>query len=303
MMVVYAKLEFMHILNKEKFKSFKCSAMEEACGCFYVTLTALCYQPSRALKKFFALKVLQVVALTLSVTFIYSQRRLILYRRDVLGSLTDNYKFWVSVTMSFVIILEPLVKFRYYGNHENLGKQFLDSLKSFRHQVDVTSVYRKMRQRLVVGVACFALFYCFCELGWILCFLDTFQSRMFYLTFLPPTFIIQLKTLQHVMYLMFIETQLRILKCLVKEVNQEASHNQSLKSKAYDRIIRNKLNKIRSMYDNVTEMVENFNSSLGLTQLFMAVCVKLFLIGDFYWVALIFLHFKTEPLATYGRRG
>jgi hypothetical protein len=75
-------------------------------------------------------------------------------------------------------------------------------------------------------------------------------------------------------------------------LNQEIINNQKLKSKAYDSIIRVKYTKIISMHGSVVKIIENFNSSLGLSQIAILIAQKYYLVNDYYWIA--FVSFLSE---------
>jgi 7tm Chemosensory receptor len=274
--------------------------METACGYYYSAFTFLCFQPQRNMKKFFALRALQTVALTWVVLKLYLNRDNILYQKDFLGSLADVNKLLVAVFVSFIILLEPVIRFRDYQKIEILSEKFCASLKTFRHEIDGDMVFSQMRRNLTVGIAVYVVIFVISECLWISTSLNTSQSQMFYLAFILPVILHQLKTLQHVVFLMFIGAKLKILKFLVREVNQDVTINQDLKSEALNEIIRNKYQKVFCMYENVLESIQKLNSSIGISQLVMLTGCTFYLIGDFYWLAFVTLHKKIELKSTFS---
>lgn len=274
--------------------------MDNAFGCFYSSLTFLCYQPQKNVAKFFAMRILQTATLTMIVLLAYFNRDAILYQKDIFGCLADYNKLLMSFFVSLVILLEPMVRFRDYQEMEILSQKFCASLKSLRHKIDVEFIYSQMRRRLIIGIAFYFLSFMCSELIWILTSLDSSQSRWFYAVFIMPYVIHQLKTLQHVIYLMFIGSEMKILKLLVREVNQDVTLNRELKSKALDKIIHRRYQKVLSMYENVMDTIKKLNSSIGISQLAMLNGARFYLIGDFYWIAFSYLHLRVEAEGSYS---
>lgn len=103
------------------------------------------------------------------------------------------------------------------------------------------------------------------------------QTRLFYLTFLIPTMIMDIKAFQLVFYKKLFSLYLKILKELIGNLRTEVLNNRILKSRVYDTIIRRKLKNIISMHYVIVQMIECFNSSMGLSQLGILLAIKFYL--------------------------
>lgn len=268
----------------------------------YFWLNFFSYQPfGKSLASFIVHKVLTTLAFAVCVILFYVHRDEILYTNDSFGKFADHYKFAISVLVSFVIIVEPLVKCKDYIVMMKLWCSIEDSFKtrlSYRAEADLS--HRKLMRKLKIGLTSFLLFYFFCEFNYFFHSILKQQSRLFYCTFLVPTFIIDLKVFQLVYYMMLITSHLKILVQLIKDLNVEINSNQRLKSKVYDSTIRKKYRQIIATHYSVSRMVERFNSSLGLSQIMILQAINFYLKGDFYWISFVFLHRTVNNWAVYG---
>lgn len=261
----------------------------------------LCYQPFFKKYIFFTCKVLQIILLCVGICQFVIHRDSILYNEDKFGNTADRYKFYVTVFILVTIIFESLLGYKSYDKILKLCLSFEESLKtSFKHQVDISLIYRKIQRKVNFGVLGFILLYVICEAEFLYRSIIFERSRLFYIVFLIPTFIFDLKALQLIFYMTLFESYLKVLRQLVYDLNQDVANNQKLKSKAYDAIIRRKFRKIIGMHSKVLKMVDNFNSSLAISQLSILITIKFYLIGDFYWVSFVFLHRQIRPRAVFG---
>lgn len=268
----------------------------------HFVLNILCFQPFLKKRTFFIVKAVHILLLVSGVILFYIHRDLILYSEDGFGQFADNYRLVVSVLGSFMIVIEPLFRFKNYDEILKLCKNFERAFKeNFKHQFGISSSYRKLHRNLKVGIICFLLFYSLCEFKYFKRSMIHPQTRLFYLSFLVPTIIFNLKAFQILFFMNVFSSYLNILRALLKELNLEVLDNQKLKSKVYDSIIRKRLNKIISMHSTVVQMVENFNSSMGLSQIGILLAFKFYLYGDFYWIAFVTLHSQIRKRAVYSK--
>lgn len=249
-------------------------------------------QPFVTTRRFFILKVMQLALLFVSVAFLCSYRELILYTGDSIGEFMDSYKLLVSVLVVFLITLEPLIRRKNYEAIQHLCGAFETSLnETFKHQVNISANYCKIQYDLKVGAICILLFYCFCEAKYLDFMLENSESFPYLiLTIYIPDFIIFAKAFQLIFYMKVFSSYLRTLKELVRNLNEEIINNQRLKSKVYDSIIRNKFKEIIFLHYEIVKMLENFNSSLGLSQLGVFLAMKFNLKISFYWTLFLVFH-------------
>lgn len=264
-------------------------------------LNSISYQPLRNIKKFFLSKIVQVIAYAAGVYFFQIHQSQILYDEDDFGNMADYYKFIVSALISLIIILEPFFRCKNYFAmvvlHENLEK----SLKNIRHQQNISLTYKRIKRELKSLIVCFMFFYAAYEFVYFARSLIFTKSRLFYFSFLVPTFIINVKTIQLVLNMKLIAGYLDIVCHLIVDLNEEILDNQKLKSRSYDKIIRNKYRQLIAMHDNIVKLVDNYNQSLGISQFAIMLAIKFFLAGDFYWIAFSSLQKKMKVHTVYGK--
>jgi hypothetical protein len=276
--------------------------MKSAFRSTFFLLNIFGYQIFDSRKKFFALKFVQVIVLFVGILLFYNHRDEILYGKDNFGQFADRYRFCVSVFILVVMVLEPLLR---YQNYENIFK-LLESFKNvlgtkFKYQIDVSNYFDKLNRKLKFGVFLFLVTYFACEFAYFIHSLyGDSQSFLFYFSFLVPTILFDIKSFQLVFYMMLFRSQLDILTSLMENLNEEIADNQRLKSKVYDKIIRKKFHQIISMHQQVVEIIDNFNSSIGFSQLGIVLVLKFYLKGDFYWISFVFLHKRINNQSVFG---
>lgn len=260
-----------------------------------------CYQPFFKRLNFFVAKIIQILILISGVTFFYVYRDFILYSEDGFGRFADNYRLFVSVIVTFIIIFESFLRYNDYDAILKFCKLYESILKvNFKHQFDISVTYRRLQRNFKVGSICFLLFCIVCELKYLELSVDKSQTRLFYFAFLMPTILFDIKAFQLVFFISLFSSYLKILRELVRDLNLEVLSNQRIKSNIYDSIIRKKLNKIISMHYIVVQMIDNFNSSMGLSQLGIMLAFKFYLYGDFYWISFVIFHRQIKLRLAYG---
>lgn len=267
-------------------------------------LTAISYQPPLAAAKrriFIAYKLLHIVLFAFAVSVFHRHQRQILYDEDSFGEFADVYRFLVSVFTATIIIAEPFVMCRRYSAMHSCRDLFEKSLrKNFGRQQNIRVVYERVNRKIKAGIVVFILCYIFCELIYFYRSIFHTKSRLFYLSFLVPTFIVDLKILQLVFNMELIASYLKVLRCLTRDLNEEIVHNQKLKSSPYDRIIRKKYRELIAMHYSVVKLVDNHNASLGISQMVIMLAMKFYMTGDFYWIAFSLLQKKMVYHESYG---
>lgn len=260
-----------------------------------------CYQPFFKKRKFFVAKIIQILILISGLTLFYVYRDFILYSKDGFGRFADNYRLFVSVLVIFMIIFESLFRYNDYDAILKFCRLYENILKAnFKHQFDISVTYRRLQRNFKVGSIFFLLFYIVCEFKYLELSFDKSQTRLFYLAFLMPTVLFGIKAFQLVFFISLFSSYLKILRKLMRNLNLEVISNQRIKSNIYDSIIRKKLSKIISMHYFVVKMIDNFNSSMGLSQLGIMLAFKFYLYGDFYWISFVIFHRQIKLRLAYG---
>lgn len=252
-------------------------------------------------EKFMIFKIFQIIFLTLAVILLYYYQNYILYTNDFLGKVADVYKFIITIVSIIIIIMEPLINFENYRNMEKIKKLFYKNLCDFSKDSNCkVKIERKIKREFNQIALFFCFFFALSELGYFYISMRTLQSRNIYFIFLTTTIVLYIKVA-------YIIIELISYKYFLKEVNEIAislSENfecsDKLKSFIYDRIVLERFLLTIRIYKNIHEMIEVFNKS-SITLLTFFLCIKFYLMGDFYWIALITMHQQIKMIASYGK--
>lgn len=264
-------------------------------------LNLFTYQPLKDRRRFFACKVFQIGIYVTCVYLLQIHRSDILYDDDNFGALADIYKSFVSALISLIIIVEPLLTSRKYFAINRFSRALEKLLNNnFRHQQNISKVYKKITRDLNIGVVCFL--FCYVIFESIYCYQSVMnpKSRIFYISFLIPTIILYGKVVQLVLNMRIIAAYLNIMSCLIRDLNEDVIMNMKLKSRVYNKITRKKYHYVITMYCSVIKLIENYNESLGISQLTIFMAMNFYLTGDLYWITFSFLQWKKNYYDVYG---
>lgn len=226
----------------------------------------------------------------------------ILYNDDMLGQTADSYKSIISFVSGFVVIIEPIFNFdRYKDFKRNMRKFEALTAENLKNVYSMKDTRRKILRKLTKIFMMFVVIAILCEThhGVRAMFVD--QTRNIYLTTMVITIILYNKVWFIVYHMLVIEEYLVIIKNTMKIISQDLVDNSRLQSVAYDKIIHSKYLTVIKMYKQVQRLVGIFNS-LGAAQLTVFLAIKLFLTGDFYWIALVTMHNRINMNVTFGMR-
>lgn len=266
-------------------------------------LAILGYQPTENQGKlsFIAWKLIQTSIYIGYIIFFIINRDQIVYRDDLWGRTADYYKAFISFSSAFVIILEPMFNYRGYKAFYEKLKLFNSLLSdNFENLVDVRKIQKGILKKLRKIIVSFVIIYAFCEANHFYRSMNIEQTRNIYLTFFIITIILYTKVWFIVHHLLIIDECLVILIKAMKFINQEIENNDRMNSKVYNKMTHDKYLAVIKLYKLVQKMVGIFND-VGFPQLVILLAIKLYLMGDFYWISLVTMHNRIRMAVTYGK--
>ncbi|CAG9802010.1 unnamed protein product [Chironomus riparius] len=231
--------------------------------------------------------------------FFFINRDKIVYRDDLWGKTADYYKSMISFTSAFVIVVEPMFNYHNY-------KAFQERLKSFHkllnekieNLADVKKIQNEIMRKLRNIIVSFMVIYILCEINNFYRSMKIEQTRNIYFCFFIITILLYSKVWFIVHRLLIINECLVILIKAMQFINQELANNDKLDSKVYNKMIHDKYLAVINLYKLVQKMVGIFND-LGFPQLVILLAIKLYLMGDFYWISLVTMHNRIRMAVTY----
>lgn len=259
------------------------------------------FQPTVSQSKFnfFLWKLLQVSTYVGYTVFLISNKDKILYSDDLLGRVADTYKSCISSASGLVIVIEPFFNYRNYKNFQELTEKFAELLKTHGNFEAILVGNKKIKHKLMLIVVGFLISSLLFESHHFIRAIQIEQARNIYLTTLISIIIMFTKFWFIARHLLTIEECLVIVKKSMILINQEVDNNSKINSKVYDKIVHKNYTNVIRMYKTVQKMVKTVNA-LGISQLTIFLAFKLYLTGDFYWIALVTMHNKIKMAVTYG---
>ena len=266
-------------------------------------LTFLGYQPTENQGKlsFTLWRLIQAFIYIGYTIFFIVNRDKIVYKDDLWGKTADYYKSFISFISAFIIIVEPIFNYHNYKTFQEQIKLFAALLNEhFGNLIYVEEMQKKIVHKLRKIILVFVIIYAACESNNFYRSMFIEQTRNIYLTFLIITIILYAKVCFIVHCLLIIEECLVILIKAMKFINKELENNERMNSKVYDKIIHEKYSAVIKLYNLVQKMVAIFND-IGVPQLVILLAIKLYLMGDFYWISLVTMHNRIRMTVSYGK--
>ncbi|KAG5684555.1 hypothetical protein PVAND_013780 [Polypedilum vanderplanki] len=267
-----------------------------------MTLTkALGSQPNLNQSKFEFLiwKFIQIFSLLLFIIFFIFKRKEILYVGDIGGSFADHYMSFISFTTSLIMITEPVLNYQLYIEFQKFTKLFLDNLdESFPNYFKRKEINQEISLKIGKIVIGYIIAFIICELKRFFHSMFAEQARNFAIVFLFVTILIQIKVWHIVYQMLIIEKFLLIIQKLMKQINHNIYENLEFNLVTYNKAIRRRYKKVIELYKIMQHLVELLNK-IGIPQLTIFLTIKLFLMGEFYWIALVTMHEQIQMNVTY----
>ena len=233
--------------------------------------------------------------------FFLINRDKIVYRDDLWGKTADYYKSMISFTSAFVIVVEPMFNYHNYKAFQERLKFFHILLnEKFENLADVKKIQNEIMRKLRNIIVSFVVFYIQCEMNHFYRSMNIEQTRNIYLSFFIITIVLYAKVWFIVHRLLIINECLVILIKAMKFINEELANNDKLDSKVFNKMIHDKYLAVIKLYKLVQKMVGIFND-LGFPQLVILLAIKLYLMGDFYWISLVTMHNRIRMAVTYSK--
>lgn len=235
-----------------------------------------------------------------TICFIVNRDKIV-YRDDLWGRTADYYKSIISFTSAFVIVVEPIFNYRGYKTFYEKLKLFNSLLsENFENLADVKKIQKEILKKLRKIIVTFVAIYAICESNHFYRSMNIEQTRNIYLSFLIITIVLYTKVWFIVHHLLIIDECLVILIKAMKFINHEIENNDRMDSKVYNQMTHDKYLAVIKLYKLVQKMVGIFND-VGFSQLVILLAIKLYLMGDFYWISLVTMHNRIRMAVTYSK--
>lgn len=252
-------------------------------------------------EKFIIFKIFHILLFSVEILFVTYYRNDILYCDDFIGTIADYYKLIITFVTCSAIIVEPLINLRRYKEIEKIKISFNQILDTeFSNLASSAIIKKKILDELLKVCIFFTFFFMVCEFKYFTVAMQSTQARNIYFVFTLSSILMYCKVA-------FIFHDLIIFKYYIQEIrkicldtlkNFECS--EKLKSYHYDKILLNKFQNVVKLYQHLQKMICIFNeSAYGLLAIFLG--MKLYLMGDFYWIALVTMHTQIKMLMTYSK--
>ncbi|KAG5684556.1 hypothetical protein PVAND_013781 [Polypedilum vanderplanki] len=220
--------------------------------------------------------------------------------QDLFGTLADYNKAFISFATSFIIIIEPLLNYDRYIEFQKISNALLEDLnKDFVNIFNSNEIRKKIKTRLRKIIFNFLIIYTIFESKKFIHSMYNVQTKNINFLFVVTAVIVYSKTWHIIYQMLIIEEYLLIIIKPLKQINQEIYDNLQLNLKIYNEIIHQKYTKIIKMYQQIQHLVSLFNA-IGVPQLTIFIVTKLFLISEFYWIALVTMHEQIRIGVTYS---
>lgn len=251
-------------------------------------------------EKFKIYKIFQILSLCIIMFMVFYYRNKILYTNDLLGKIADLYKLSITTLICFIIVIEPLINFKFYQKMDKIKNLFYKKIEvNFINLTSATKIKEKIRQEFIKLCIFFWVFFILSELGFCYISMRTFQSRNTYFVFLGTTIFLYVKVGYIVYDLICFKVFLSEARIIAVYLKDEFECSEKLNSYVYDKILEQKFLMLIEIYNCIQQMILIFNKS-AIAQLTLFLGIKFYLMGDFYWIALITMHEQIKLIATYG---
>jgi uncharacterized membrane protein len=262
----------------------------------------LAFQPlvNQRKSEFIAWKIVQVLSFFAFIAFFVVMREHILYMEDVFGTVADYYLAIISFVSCFIVIIEPAFFYCQYVEFNAVSVKFLEHLnEDFGNVFDSKEITKKIKRKLTKIAIGFAIFYVIFEANKFFKYMFNKQTKNVAFFFLVFATIIYSEIWRIVHQMLIIQEYLLIIKKLMKQINNDIHDNLEINLRDYNAIIHRKYTKVIMMYGLVQHMVALFNK-FGVSQMTVFLATKLYLIGEFYWIALVTMHNRIRIGVTYS---
>lgn len=251
--------------------------------------------------KFLISKVFHILILVFSTILVFYYRKYIVYTSDFLGQIADYYKCVITLITTTAAIFDPLINFKHYKEMEKVKKEFFENIESLsKSSFTKVHVKNEIKRECVNVGKLFWIFFFLCEIGFFFTSMRTPQSKNIYFLFLITTIILYVKVGYIIYDLISFKIFLRELRNIARKIREDFECSEKLKSHAYDEIVAKNFLNLIEIYKNIQKMIEIFNKA-AISQFTIFLSMKFYLMGDFYWIALITMHEQIKLIATYGK--
>lgn len=253
-------------------------------------------------EKFIIYKIAQILSLSMIMFLVFYYRNKILYKNDILGQVADLYKLTITIVVCFIVIIEPMINFKFYKEMNQMKNMFYKRIdKNFINLTNASKIKKMILNELTKISIFFWILFVLSELGFFYISMRTFQSRNIYFVFLSTTILLYVKVGYIVYDLISFKVFLSETRSIAVFLKDEFDCSEKLKSYVYDKMLEEKFLMLIEIYQGIQGMINVFNSS-AIAQLTIFLGIKFYLMGDFYWIALISMHEQIKLIATYGER-
>lgn len=253
-------------------------------------------------EKFIIYKVFHVLSLCMAMFLVFYYRNKLLYTNDLLGKVADLYKLIVTVVICFIVVIEPMVNFSFYQEMTKIKQKFYKKIEeNFTNLTSAAKIKKKISKEFIKLCIFFWVLFILSEIGVFYISMRTYQSRNIYFVFLSTTIILYAKVGYIVYDLLSFKIFLNEAKIIANSFKDGFECSERLKSFVYDNMLEEKFLMLIEIYEHVQEMILIFNKS-ATAQLTIFLGMKFYLMGDFYWIALITMHEQIKLIATYGKK-